>query len=129
MFRTAILGWKRSLTRNDLWALSKANKSALLQERWEYYWFKQKRLTKDSKNAANGSVKYDPLSKSDYSTQENGTTPVQFSQPANTYVAPGQHCPSIPYTLFMTFKGLLIPSIILNLFQICLQFVSPQVLK
>lgn len=103
------------------------NKSSFLQQHWEHYWMKARRKEQQAHRElemTNGFVKYDSLQKSD-----NDLIPFVKINPANTYIPNNQKCPSIPWTLFLTFKGMLIPAIIMNLIQVLMQFISPQILK
>lgn len=105
-FRTAILGYKRSINRDDLWRLRDQDAAESVIPRWEKNW--QKALE-------------DQRIESRLSSEESGSI--------NYRSIKCQECPSLMWNLSKTVMWQVIPALLYKLVGDLLLFVSPQILK
>lgn len=114
--RMVITGWRRSLTRDDLWHLDKSINSEKLVSTWEHYWCKAKaqKLTKSAVNQ--GHVTYTQVP-----DEHVGNVPtIEIRTKKNG---------SVLKTLYSCFKRDILISGLINFCQVALQFVAPIILK
>uniref|UniRef100_A0A915JZ82 Uncharacterized protein n=1 Tax=Romanomermis culicivorax TaxID=13658 RepID=A0A915JZ82_ROMCU len=129
-WRMAITGWKRPIIRDDLWKLERSDKADNLVRIWEFNY-----KSNVQRGNAQLTVNYSPLIKT--KVFDNGIAGYLTAEDENvpqtshiTYCNESSaKSPSIPWTLFLCFKWTLLSATVVNIVQVVLQFVGPQILK
>lgn len=121
----AVVGWRRALIGEDLWALNEADSSKKLVKLWEKIWSKKMNWYWRQKEAAS---RRDETAQFQANPEEvrivDGTS--KSAAPAQTKRPPA---PSIVSAIFLCFWSMFVPATIIKTVADGLQFASPQLLK